>query len=495
MSESILLDNYAILSKIISEKKKNKINSKKNIDVNLYENITPIILNFDEIEKNIKEDIDNCKLDDYISIDIKCNNCKSKNLIDMDGFNICNDCGLYNDCIIDCGQEWRFYGNDDSKGNDPSRCDIPTSELLPNTSIGSIVGFSSKDNKNSKRIRSMNFWNGFSYRDSSLLDTFNNITIISQNAGLSQCIIEEAKYMYKEVSEIKSSRRTKKESMKAGCIMLACKIKGVPRNCNEIASMFKLKNNKTFRKSIKTFEEIWKNIQLEKNITSSNSLINNNEEYLDNNIQKIDSKLYSKLYSKNSSNDTENEDTDTDTEDEDKEDEDKEDDDKEDEDKEDEDKEDEDKEDEDKKNKNINNEDTEDDNTEDKDIKDKDKDTEDKDKDTEDEDTEDEETNDNDKIIQECITKLHRFSCSLGLSDRVFELCKLILIYIEKNKYLEKHTPLSRTSTIIYYVIERLNITINKYHILQTCEISQVTINKCYQKLMKYKSELENIKI
>jgi hypothetical protein len=70
-----------------------------------------------------------------------------------------------------------------------------------------------------------------------------------------------------------------------------------------------------------------------------------------------------------------------------------------------------------------------------------------------------------------------------------------MLMYIENKKYLEKHTPLSRTSTIIYYIIERLNIPINKNNILQTCEISQVTINKCYQKLMKYKSELENIQI
>ena len=142
MSESILLDNNAILSKIIFEKKKNKSKSINN------SNYTSKLIDIDEIEKNIIHDIevdntklDDTKLDNYISIDIKCNSCKSKNIIEMDGFNICNDCGLYNDCIIDCGQEWRFYGNDDSKGNDPARCDIPTSELLPNTSIGSIVGF------------------------------------------------------------------------------------------------------------------------------------------------------------------------------------------------------------------------------------------------------------------------------------------------------------------------------------------------------------------
>ena len=90
---------------------------------------------------------------------------------------------------------------------------------------------------------------------------------------------------------------------------------------------------------------------------------------------------------------------------------------------------------------------------------------------------------------------MHRFTCTLGFNDTVFDACKTLLIYIEKKKYLDKHTPLSRISTIIYYIIERLNITINKHHILQTCEISQVTINKCYQKLMKYKTELENIKL
>ena len=279
-NNDVLLDYNTMLSTIFLEKKKNKVNENTN-------SIKKTIINeeLEYIEKHINNDCkfnndDENKTNEYetnikdvnnkdvnnknLYCEINCINCKSKNLIEMDGYNICSDCGLYNDCIIDSGQEWRFYGNDDSKGSDPARCDVPTSELLPNTSIGSLVGYSNKNNKNSKRIRNMSFWNGFTYRDSSLLDTFNNITIMAQNAGISQCIIEEAKYMYKDVSEIKSSRRTKKEAMKAGCIMLACKLKGVPRNCNEIAEMFKLKNNKTFRKSIKTFEEIWKNIKLGK---------------------------------------------------------------------------------------------------------------------------------------------------------------------------------------------------------------------------------------
>lgn len=40
-----------------------------------------------------------------------------------------------------------------------------------------------------------------------------------------------------------------------------------------------------------------------------------------------------------------------------------------------------------------------------------------------------------------------------------------------------------------------MGLNISKHSILQTCEISDVTINKCYQKLMKYKQELDNIEI
>ena len=97
--------------------------------------------------------------------------------------------------------------------------------------------------------------------------------------------------------------------------------------------------------------------------------------------------------------------------------------------------------------------------------------------------------------LTECITKLHRFSCILGLDEKVFEYCRIILTHVENKKYLERHTPLSRTSAVIFYVVEELGLKINKHKILKTCEISDVTINKCYQKIMKYKEDLEFIKI
>jgi len=459
-----------------------------------YNNILKQISNEKKLKKNINtlnpKIINN--VNNFDNIDVICYDCKSRNLFELDGYYVCKNCGLYNDCIINCGQEWRNYGAEDSKGTDQSRCDIPTNDLLPKTSIGSLVGFSTRENKTSKRIRNMNHWNSIPYRESSLLETFNNITIMSQNSGINQCIIEDAKSMYKKVTDIKSSRRTKKEAMKAGCIMLACKLNGVPRNCSEIATIFKLKNNKTFRKSIKTFEEIWNNIQLTDNDISAKikldigidkKLKDKNRNKINNN-NSIERKSYSKKGSESNSGSDSDSDSgsDSDSDSDSGSDSDSE----------------SDSEINSKKNSNsfikINNNYMKNENY----IKPINKPINNTINDIKSIETIDTIYN-NEKVskqLHDCITKLHRFSCILGFDDKTFEACRIILTYIENEKYLDKHTPLSRTSVVIYYIIERLGITsINKNQILQTCEISDVTINKCYQKIMKYKKEMSQINI
>jgi len=474
-----------------------------------------------------------------------CNGCKSSKINEIDGFYVCKSCGLFNESIIDSGQEWRFYGSEDNKTSDPARCDLPTNDLLPKTSIGGLVGFGTRENRTSKRIRTMSFWNSITYKDSKLIESFNNITIMSQNSGISQCIIDEAKYMYKKVSDIKSSRRTKKDAMKAGCIMLACKLKGVPRNCDEIASIFKLKNNKIFRKSIKTFEEIWNNIQiLEKDLGNSileknckkkileeksrkNIILNSNNH--NNNCINSDSDSESDSDSDSESDNSRNSNTSDSSESE--------------SDNSDDSSDSSDSSDSDLENINIK---TKEQRFYEKQLKKKTKSslnsncnkikspdininqnintiinknnknniletssnknissqTISKEIQTlnnknikEIRETRDDEPKQLSKSISNCITKLHRFSCILGFNEKVFDACRIILIHIETNKYLDKHNPLSRTSTVIYYIIERLKLTVNKNHVIKTCGISEVTITKCYQKLLKYKQNLLNIDI
>ena len=61
--------------------------------------------------------------------------------------------------------------------------------------------------------------------------------------------------------------------------------------------------------------------------------------------------------------------------------------------------------------------------------------------------------------------------------------------YLSLN-YLIKHIPLSRTAGCIFFTCEFLNISINKSDITKVCSISDVTVNKCYQKLLKIKDEI-----
>ena len=157
---------------------------------------------------------------DKDSVIERCTSCSSIKIVELEGRYVCQDCGIENDLVIDCGQEWRYYGSDDTKGSDPSRCGMPTNELLPNSSIGSSVGFSNGDSRSMSKIRNMNNWYNIPYRESSLLESFNNITILCENAGINSIIIEEAKIMYKAVSEVKHSRRIKKRSNESSkCIL------------------------------------------------------------------------------------------------------------------------------------------------------------------------------------------------------------------------------------------------------------------------------------
>jgi transcription initiation factor TFIIIB Brf1 subunit/transcription initiation factor TFIIB len=422
--DGISLDISKMLLEISNEKRRQK-KEFRNINTN-YETLTDALVNF------------------------KCTDCNSINIKEIDGYYTCLKCGLKIENVIDAGQEWRYYSNDDNKGADPARCDMPTNELLPKSSMGSIVGFSSRETFTAKRIRNMNHWYSNTYKECSLMETFNNITIMAITSGINQCVIEEAKYMYKKVSDIKSSRRTKKEGMKAGAIALACKLKGVPRNTPEIAKICHMKNNKTLRKSIKTFEEIWNNIILKENhgivadtghdiiddsatetddeddvldaldvldvqevVNNKNTIINtttNTTPTTTTNIiskSEITSKITSKIVSKS--------------------------------------------------------------------------------------DSDSESDSDDEPNYMAYNGKLHRFISDLGLDEKVYTACKVILEYVEKNNYLDKHNPLSRITSIIFYIVDRFNIKINKYQIIQTCAVSEVTINKCYQKLMKFKTELNKI--
>jgi transcription initiation factor TFIIB len=188
---------------------------------------------------------------------LECTFCKSKDVILEDGNYSCTDCGALVCRFIDTTAEWRFYGYDDSKSGDPSRCGLPVNELLPDSSLGSIIGFGGRETHDIRIMRKYHMWNSMSYKERSLYNIFDTLTVNAVNNGISKSILEEAKALYKKLSELKITRGDNRSGLIASSIYMSCKSNKVPRSAKEIAKIFNLKVT-TMTKGCKKFQEMMK---------------------------------------------------------------------------------------------------------------------------------------------------------------------------------------------------------------------------------------------
>lgn len=172
-----------------------------------------------------------------------CRTCGGTNIISDDGEHLCSDCHAVIGRVIEIGAEWRFYGADDNRGDDPTRCGMPTNDLLPKSSIGSIFGGSRGYNRDSRRIRMYQMWNSMPYWERTLYNVFEQLANKTANHGIHNKILDDAKVLYKKVSEKKISRGDNKEGLIASCIYYACLLNKVPRSTKEIARMFHIDPN------------------------------------------------------------------------------------------------------------------------------------------------------------------------------------------------------------------------------------------------------------
>lgn len=172
-----------------------------------------------------------------------CSACGSRNMIVEDGQNVCSDCCSVMGRIIDNGAEWRYYGADDSRDDDPTRCGLPTNELLPKSSLGSMIGGRRGESRDIRRIRLYQIWNSMPYWERSLYNVFEQMTNNIANHNIPSKVLEDAKVLYKKASEKKISRGENKNGLIASCLYYACLLNKVPRSPIEISNMFKINPN------------------------------------------------------------------------------------------------------------------------------------------------------------------------------------------------------------------------------------------------------------
>ena len=71
----------------------------------------------------------------------------------------CKVCSNIISNIVD-NPEWRYYGNVDTKSSDPTRCGMPVNTLLPESSVGSSISYSS-NTKTMNQIRKISKMAGY----------------------------------------------------------------------------------------------------------------------------------------------------------------------------------------------------------------------------------------------------------------------------------------------------------------------------------------------
>ena len=187
---------------------------------------------------------------------LECINCKG-NLVFDEGNYVCTDCSIIQQSMITSEQEWRYYGDGDTKSVNPNRVGMATNKLLPQSSLGSMIGNGNCYSYEFHKIKQYHKWNAMPYKERSLWAIFSQLQVKAKKAGIPAMIIDDAKYMYKTLSETRISRGVNRKGLEAACIYVSCKIWKVPRSAKEIAEIFGLKVSNMTR-GCKKFQEIMK---------------------------------------------------------------------------------------------------------------------------------------------------------------------------------------------------------------------------------------------
>ena len=111
----------------------------------------------------------------------------------------CKSCGNQINDILNIF-EWRYYGSQDSKRNDPTRCGMPENPLLPGSSLGTSIN--NKGNIYDK-ISTRQNWNSMPYKERSKYKVFVEISSKCSHNNLPNIIGETAKSLYSIVSDAK----------------------------------------------------------------------------------------------------------------------------------------------------------------------------------------------------------------------------------------------------------------------------------------------------
>jgi transcription initiation factor TFIIIB Brf1 subunit/transcription initiation factor TFIIB len=196
----------------------------------------------------------NTKGKSYIVDEDTCPICHNSDCLDFSDLVTCKECGNIVRRPFDNTAEYRFFSLDD-RGGDPTRVGAPQDSRLPEASLGTLILSGHGKPKTMYRIRKYHSWNTISYKERTLIQTCERLSLIGLNYGINQSIIEDTKNMYITLQEISSRQGLSRDALLCACVYMSLKEAGTPRKPKEVAELFKL-STATFTKALKQTQEI-----------------------------------------------------------------------------------------------------------------------------------------------------------------------------------------------------------------------------------------------
>lgn len=194
--------------------------------------------NFYNDSNNINNSLDNKNTNE------SCLSCFGTNMIEdlTQGIIVCVDCGQVNDNLYYNGPEKINYEDSDKHDN---RYNIPINNLLPETSITTNIS-----GHGCNKLKGMQRW-GIPYKERSLKAVYSEIDSICYKNNILKSIEDDAKIMYKKITECKHqtgknkgkfiiTRGINRKSIIAACLYHACRKKKMSKTPKEIAKMFNI---------------------------------------------------------------------------------------------------------------------------------------------------------------------------------------------------------------------------------------------------------------
>jgi transcription initiation factor TFIIB len=155
------------------------------------------------------------------------------------GERICTACGAILGSFIDEGAEWRVYSNTD---DDPSRTGTITSELLPNSSYGSMMMRKRMPGQSDevKSLMKLSAWSFSNHGERSWMGIFDAIQATALRAGLTKAIVLDACALFKKVEDAQKTRGETRRALMAASVFVACRDNDATRSHEELADMFRV---------------------------------------------------------------------------------------------------------------------------------------------------------------------------------------------------------------------------------------------------------------